>query len=115
MVNVYRLITRHTIEEKIMGLQKFKIRTANTVISSDNASLSSMATDSVFDLFSLDEEAKGAAIEGQGQGHGSKVAEESAGKTSLKALLEEMPELWDDRQYEQEYNMQNYVNKTKKQ
>lgn len=28
-VNVYRLITRRTIEEKIMRLQKFKIDTAN--------------------------------------------------------------------------------------
>ena len=109
-MNVYRLITRHTIEEKIMGLQKFKIRTANTVISADNASLSSMATDSVFDLFSLDEEAKGQI---QGQGQGQKVNNDE-GKTSLKTLLEEMPELWDDRQYEQEYNMQSYVSKTKK-
>jgi TATA-binding protein-associated factor len=31
-VNVYRLITRHTLEEKIMRLQKFKIDTANVCI-----------------------------------------------------------------------------------
>ena len=28
VVNVYRLITRNTLEEKIMSLQKFKIHTA---------------------------------------------------------------------------------------
>ena len=55
VVNVYRLITRNTIEEKIMSLQKFKLKTANAVISSDNASLQSMATNSIMDLFSLDE------------------------------------------------------------
>ena len=32
VVNVYRLITRGTLEEKIMSLQKFKINIANTVI-----------------------------------------------------------------------------------
>ena len=36
-------------------MQKFKLKTANSVITKDNSSLSSMATDQVFDLFSLDE------------------------------------------------------------
>lgn len=47
VVNVYRLITRSTVEEKIMGLQKFKLLTANTVISTENASLDTMGTDQV--------------------------------------------------------------------
>lgn len=47
VVNVYRLITKSTVEEKIMGLQKFKLVTANTVISTDNASLETMGTDQV--------------------------------------------------------------------
>lgn len=51
---MYRLITRGTLEEKIMGLQKFKMSIANTVISQDNASLQSMGTDQVLDLFTLD-------------------------------------------------------------
>lgn len=54
VVNVYRLITRGTLEEKIMGLQKFKMSIANTVISQDNASLQSMGTDQLLNLFSLD-------------------------------------------------------------
>ena len=32
VVNVYRLITRNTVEEKILGLQKFKLKTANSGI-----------------------------------------------------------------------------------
>ena len=47
VVNVYRLITRQTVEEKIMGLQKFKLLTANTIISSENASLETMRTEQV--------------------------------------------------------------------
>ena len=47
VVNVYRLITRNTLEEKIMSLQQFKIHTAKSVISDDNSSLASMQTDQV--------------------------------------------------------------------
>lgn len=54
VVNVYRLITRGTLEEKIMGLQKFKMNIANTVISQENASLQSMGTEQLLDLFTLD-------------------------------------------------------------
>lgn len=54
VVNVYRLITRGTLEEKIMGLQKFKMTIANTVISQDNASMQSMGTEQLLNLFTLD-------------------------------------------------------------
>lgn len=54
VVNVYRLITRGTLEEKIMGLQKFKMTIANTVISQENASLQSMGTEQLLNLFTLD-------------------------------------------------------------
>eukprot|EP01134_Creolimax_fragrantissima_P003326 CFRG3326T1 len=37
VVNVYRLITTGTLEEKVMGLQKFKLNIANSVITADNA------------------------------------------------------------------------------
>ena len=37
-----------------MGLQKFKMNIANTVISQENSSLQSMGTDQLLDLFTLD-------------------------------------------------------------
>lgn len=37
-----------------MGLQKFKMNIANTVISQENASLQSMGTEQLLDLFTLD-------------------------------------------------------------
>lgn len=52
-VNVYRLLTRGTLEERIMGLQHFKLDVANAVVNADNASLSAMDTTQVLDLFSL--------------------------------------------------------------
>jgi TATA-binding protein-associated factor len=53
-VNVYRLITEGTVEEKVMRLQRFKADTANALVGADNRSLASMATDELLELFSLD-------------------------------------------------------------
>ncbi|GER34371.1 SNF2 domain-containing family protein, partial [Striga asiatica] len=51
VVNVHRLIMRGTLEEKVMSLQKFKVSVANAVINSDNASMNTMNTDQLLDLF----------------------------------------------------------------
>ncbi|XP_038211713.1 TATA-binding protein-associated factor 172 [Zerene cesonia] len=85
VVNVYRLVTRNTLEEKIMGLQKFKLKTANTVISSENAAMETMGTDQLLDLFQL--------------GAGSEQP----------ASDEKLPELWDDAQYHEEYDMSSFI------
>lgn len=50
-VNVYRLLTRGTIEEKVMGLQQFKLDVANAVVNQDNVSLKNMDTGKLLDLF----------------------------------------------------------------
>ncbi|KAI5296995.1 TATA-binding protein-associated factor mot1 [Ascosphaera atra] len=55
VVNVYRLITRGTLEEKILNLQRFKIDVASTVVNQQNAGLSTMDTDQLLDLFNLGE------------------------------------------------------------
>ncbi|CAH2106098.1 unnamed protein product [Euphydryas editha] len=100
VVNVYRLITRDTLEEKIMGLQKFKLMTANTVISSENAAIETMGTDQLLDLFQL-----------------SSTHAPSTSQTpniGAKSLIETLPDLWDDKQYEEEYDMTNFVKNLKK-
>eukprot|EP00210_Caulerpa_lentillifera_P005279 g5043.t1 len=51
-VNVYRILTRGTLEEKIMSLQSFKLGVANSVVNKDNISLDSMDTSHLLDLFS---------------------------------------------------------------
>jgi TATA-binding protein-associated factor len=53
VVNVYRLITKDTLEEKIMGLQRFKLNIANTVISEENSGggFKSMRSEEILDLF----------------------------------------------------------------
>ena len=53
-VNVYRLLTRDSLEDKIMGLQRFKLDLANSVVNQDNVSLKSMDAGRLLDLFSLE-------------------------------------------------------------
>lgn len=58
VVNVHRLIMRGTLEEKVMSLQRFKVSVANAVINADNASLKTMNTDQLLDLFTSAESRK---------------------------------------------------------
>ncbi|KAH8924423.1 hypothetical protein BT69DRAFT_1241102 [Atractiella rhizophila] len=93
VVNVYRLITRATLEEKIMGLQRFKLSVANTVVSQQNSSLASMDTDQLLDLFTI------------GEGSGSREKKEprkegtgGEGKMLLEGL-EEMERTVEEEEY----------------
>lgn len=68
VVNVYRLITRGTLEEKIMGLQRFKLHIAGSVVNQQNAGLGSMNTGEVLDLFSVDGAQDKKEKKGEGKG-----------------------------------------------
>lgn len=83
VVNVYRLITKGTLEEKIMGLQRFKMNIASTVVSQQNADLATMDTENVLDLFSDQDD--------DGSGKSKKE-----GKLSQKEILQNLQELDDD-------------------
>lgn len=99
VVNVYRLITRNSLEEKIMGLQKFKLLTANTVVSDKNASMETMATEQLFDLFNLSSTDKNEKTKDG----------DSGSNISMKNVLQNLPELWEDKQYEEEYDMTQFL------
>ncbi|XP_059168420.1 TATA-binding protein-associated factor 172-like [Physella acuta] len=106
VVNVYRLVARGTLEEKIMGLQKFKMAVANTVITQENSSLQTMGTDQLLDLFVLDDNKKGKEATSADQ---EKNAGKAPKKENVKAILEGLEELWDESLYEQEYNMESFM------
>lgn len=101
VVNVYRLITRKSLEEKIMGLQKFKLMTANTVVSDKNASMDTMATEQLFDLFNLSDD--------KSKTDKSSHEKNTGSGTSVKQVLENLPELWEDKQYEEEYDLTQFL------
>lgn len=115
VVNVYRLVSRGTLEEKIMGLQKFKMMTANTVISQENSSLMSMGTNQLLDLFMFDSGKSGGSGGGVGQESSSGTPTTTTshilglGTAGAKAVLESLPDLWDQDQYENEYNLDSFM------
>ncbi|KAI9218653.1 SNF2 family N-terminal domain-containing protein [Blastocladiella britannica] len=110
-VNVYRLIARGTLEEKIMGLQRFKLHIAGQVVNQQNAALESMDTDQLLDLFQAspsagpsgsDTNATSAATGGGSANPGTGVRSDAA------AILSGLDELV-AREYEDEYNLDGYL------
>ncbi|CAN8254589.1 unnamed protein product [Cochlearia groenlandica] len=109
VVNVHRLIMRGTIEEKVMSLQRFKVSVANTVINAENASMKTMNTDQLLDLFASAETSRqGGASSKKGSGDNDQMAGTGKG---LKAILGNLEELWDQSQYTEEYNLSQFVAK----
>ncbi|KAJ3070374.1 btaf1 RNA polymerase II, B-TFIID transcription factor-associated, 170kDa [Podochytrium sp. JEL0797] len=99
VVNVYRLITRGTLEEKIMGLQKFKLNIAASIINQDNAGIESMDTNQILDLFALGGDGKAASNE----------PVDPNKKASTKEILEGLGQLWDEKQYESLDDMSEFL------
>lgn len=112
VVNVYRLITRNTLEEKIMGLQKFKLNIASTVINQQNSGLGSMDTDQILDLFN----APDTAVPDEGVKKTDATGLDETGNVKMpgqpSAALE-LGELWDEKEYEEEYNLDSFISSLK--
>ncbi|GMF50144.1 unnamed protein product [[Candida] boidinii] len=135
VVNVYRLITKDTLEEKIMGLQKFKMNIASTIINQQNSGLASMDTDQLLDLFNTDDSkfngsnngaddndndgsdikksngnsnvGKNGAIDSNG--NNNDVTDQSGIGGKAGAAVNELGDLWDESQYEEEYNLETFI------
>ena len=89
VVNVYRLITRNTLEAKIMGLQAFKMNVANSVVTQQNKGMELMDTDRILDLFGNADAPAGAPAAAPASGAKGKGISQKA----LLASLEQMPEV----------------------
>ncbi|PPD71072.1 hypothetical protein GOBAR_DD32050 [Gossypium barbadense] len=100
VVNVHRLIMRGTLEEKVMSLQRFKLSVANAVINAENASLKTMNTDQLLDLFASAETSKKGATASKRSDSGIDGDPKLMGTgKGLKAILGGLEELWDQSQY----------------
>ncbi|MFS7923027.1 putative DNA helicase chromatin remodeling SNF2 family [Helianthus anomalus] len=110
VVNVHRLIMRGTLEEKVMSLQKFKVSVANAVINAENASLKTMNTDQLLDLFTPADTKKGASTSKSSENTDG-LSKVPGGGKGLKAVLGGLEELWDQSQYTEEYNLSQFLAK----
>ncbi|KAF2001692.1 hypothetical protein P154DRAFT_158003 [Amniculicola lignicola CBS 123094] len=124
VVNVYRIVTRGTLEEKILSLQRFKIDVASTVVNQQNAGLASMQTDQILDLFNVSaDSADPAALPPppSNDKNGNVDIDENDAvdatgevrEKGKKGFLDELGDLWDERQYEDEFDLDGFLGKMK--
>ena len=52
-VNVYKIITKNSIEEKIVTLQEKKIQVTEAIVNNENSTMYSMGTERLLDLFEI--------------------------------------------------------------
>ena len=115
VVNVYRLITRGTLEEKILSLQRFKIDVASTVVNQQNAGLATMDTDQILDLFSLGEsgpspnETRRDELNGREEDMVDLETGDVLQKPNKKAWLDDLDDLWDNKEYEESFDLGGFM------
>lgn len=115
VVNVYRLITRGTLEEKILSLQRFKIDVASTVVNQQNAGLSTMDTDQILDLFNLGDSGPNLITDkpqNSVEGREEDMVDVETGdvrQPGKKAWLDDLGELWDNKQYEESFDLDDFM------
>lgn len=95
-VNVYRLITRGTLEEKIMGLQRFKINIASSIVNQQNSGLATMETNQILDLFNVSE-SNGTQVPSQVEN--GVDAEGNIIKKGRKSVFDDLETLHDESEY----------------
>lgn len=116
VVNVYRLITRGTLEEKILSLQRFKIDVASTVVNQQNAGLATMDTDQILDLFNLGDSGPSLisdkpkdSLEGREEDMVDIETGDVRQPGKKAAWLEGLGELWDNTQYEESFDLDGFL------
>lgn len=103
------------------SLQRFKIDVASTVVNQQNAGLGTMETDQILDLFNLssDSDALPPPIDHSTNPEGGVDGEDAVDATGevrekgKKGWLDDLGELWDDRQYEEEFNLDGFLERMK--
>lgn len=96
-------------------LQKFKLNIANSVVNQQNASMESMNTNQLVDLFSVEAPKEG----GKDRDGGDRENGMDDGSTvglggAAKGVIEDLEALWEDDQYAEEFNLDSYVESLKK-
>lgn len=104
-----------------MGLQRFKLQVANTVISQENANLQTMGTEQLLALFQYEQKQpppktsddENPPQSGKEEADSSSAAASSGGGSSggFSSLLEELPK-WEN-QYENEYDLSEFIKSLK--
>ena len=91
---------------------------ASTVVNQQNAGLGTMDTDQLLDLFNMGEGADLPEKPGDRAAAGHEVdmvdIDGEVKEKGKKGWLDDLGELWDDRQYQEEYNLDSFLATMKK-
>ena len=93
------------------SLQRFKIDVASTVVNQQNAGLATMETDQILDLFNISDSA-GVPAAADTSGRDEDMVDVETGEIlekGKKGWLNDLGELWDEKQYEEEYNLDSFL------
>ena len=102
VVNVYRLIVRQTLEERIMSLQHFKRSLADAVVNADNSNVATdLNTNQLLDLYEQDQQAQKRA-----KTSSSAAANSISGVPTVPDDALESASQYDD------FNVDNFIDKT---
>lgn len=93
-------------------MQKFKVQTVNTIISGNNSKMETMGTDQLLDLFSHKPMSIGSGTSNFIISNGQDSNNTTGGNNnSVKAILDTLPDLWDQKQYDDEYDLSQFISK----
>lgn len=90
---------------------------ASTVVNQQNAGLGTMQTDQILDLFNVgsDADSGGLSLEEKAKDPNAinetdaVDAEGNVREKGKKGVLDELTDLWDERQYEEEFNLDGFL------
>lgn len=106
-MNVFKLVTKGTLEEKIMKMQEMKTAVAESIVNRDNSSLQDLDTSQLLDLFQFDSSGRQDATEASEDLDSNPIGGSAGG--SLESVLKKLPDLWDEEQYTSEFNWNQFV------
>jgi len=81
-VNVIRILTKDTLEERLMCLQTFKMNMAAEIVNEENTNVEALRTDQIFDMLV------------------PKESQLPINKAGLSSILKQVGELWGEEQYD---------------
>jgi len=91
---VYRLIMKDTLEEQIMGIQRFKVNVAHAVVNLENSSIENVKNSNLLSLFSTVKPKEETKAQEKPKG---------APQDRYKKILDDLEDLWEESQYTKEY------------
>ena len=99
------------------SLQRFKIDVASTVVNQQNAGLGTMETDQLLDLFNISSSSSGDVVPMPSESgdveqitHANAVDAMGVVKDKgKKSFLDEIGELWDEKQYDEEFDLTSFL------